>query len=117
MSAVKELHTITTDFYKYLYQQELDRDQESLMESLTEFLNKRETFMNQIKPPYTDEEKKLGKEIVRMDREIEDSFQEQFTQLKGSMKQIQSQKRNNQKYINPYQNVSTVDGMFFDKRN
>ncbi|SES71340.1 flagellar protein FliT [Salinibacillus kushneri] len=117
MSVVKELHKITSEFYNFLYQQDLDRDQEDLLQSMTDFLNKRENIMNQVKPPYSDEEKQLGKEIVSMDREIETSIQKQFAQLKGSMKQIQTQKRNNQKYINPYQNVSTVDGMFFDKRN
>ncbi len=115
MSFVKQLHELTTEMYDKL--QNADSDREQLVKDITAFVRKRETIIKDVKPPYTEEEKKLGQELVQMDQQIQAVFENLLSGLKGSMRQIQNKKRNNTKYVNPYQNVSTVDGMFFDKKN
>ncbi|MRG84772.1 hypothetical protein [Salinibacillus xinjiangensis] len=117
MSAVKQLHEMTTEFFQLTTKRTEQNDRDQLLGDIMKYLDTREELIKKVKSPYTDEETRLGKEIVSMDEQIQASLQDILTQLKGSMKQVQNQKRNNTKYMNPYQNVSTVDGMFFDKRN
>jgi flagellar protein FliT len=117
MSAVKQLHDMTKRIYQKLTQSTQGKDREQLITEITSFLEEREELMKQVQPPYTEEELTLGKELVQMDQEIQGSLQELMTNLKSTMRQLQNQKRNNTKYRNPYQNVGTSDGMFFDKKN
>ena len=114
MSSVKQLHEMTKKMYDKLKDSSFSREQ--MMEDITTFLNGREAIIKDIKAPYTEEEQKLGREVVEMDKEIQKVIQSIFMSLKGSMKQLQNQKKNNTKYVNPYSNVSSMDGMFYDKR-
>ncbi len=114
MSAVKQLHEMTEKMYNKLNDPAVGREQ--MIEEITTFLNEREALIKEVKAPYTEEERKLGQEVVEMDRAIQKVLQSLFMNLKGSMKQLQNQKKNNTKYVNPYSNVSSMDGMFYDKR-
>ncbi|MCP8617609.1 flagellar protein FliT [Salirhabdus salicampi] len=117
MSDVQKLHELTTKLaQKVKTYQNAEAREESITEILS-LLDEREALMQKLSPPYTEKEKALGQEIVKMNEQIEEQLQFFFTQLKGNLKQVQHQKRSNKKYVNPYGNTSTSDGMFFDKRN
>ncbi|WP_102028695.1 flagellar protein FliT [Salirhabdus sp. Marseille-P4669] len=117
MSAVIQLHEKTANLHEQLKQDSTEKDREELISEITIFVNERDELLKAIKPPFTEKEMNLGKEILVMDQQIQEVLQRLLSGLKGSMKDIQNKKRNNRKYVNPYQNVSTVDGMFFDKKN
>jgi flagellar protein FliT len=117
MSAVEQLHDMTSRIYQKVKQPSQGKDREQLITEITSFLDEREELLRKVKPPYSEEELKLGKELVQMDQDIQASLQSLMTNLKSTMRQLQNQKKNNTKYRNPYQNVGTSDGMFFDKKN
>jgi flagellar protein FliT len=117
MSIVKQLHEKTSRTYENIIRSSEGKNRDQVIIEITQFLDERDNIIGQIKQPFTEEEKKLGKELVKMDSKIQEYFQIIIGQIKGSIKQIQNQKRNNKRYVNPYQNVGTSDGMFFDKKN
>ena len=73
--------------------------------------------MDQLNPPYTDEEKVLGEKIYSLNIGIESKMQQLFSDLKVEMKQVQKQKKTKESYTNPYKNVHTSDGTFMDSKN
>jgi flagellar protein FliT len=117
MGVVQELHELTEKMHQKLFQKDMGQDQANLIEDIQQFLRDREELLKEMKAPYTDEERQLGQKILQMDKDIQEAFQQILDGLKHSMKQLQNQKKNNAKYVNPYKNVSTMDGMFFDKKN
>ncbi|MBB6453617.1 flagellar protein FliT [Salirhabdus euzebyi] len=115
MSAVKQMHQLTAEMKHKISDSTIDSDK--LLEEINSFLEQRDSLIKGVKPPYTEEEQVLGNELVQLDKEIQATLQTLLLKLKGSMKQVQNQKGNTQKYMNPYKNLSNIDGMFFDKRN
>ncbi|GAA0472321.1 hypothetical protein [Alkalibacillus silvisoli] len=116
MSEVKALYTLTKQMFERFKQAgEIDREQ--LVSEFDEFVEKRGRLIEKLSGDYTDEEKQLGEETLKLDRELRnlvDQYMKSFQQDFASFKKRQV---TNKKYINPYQNLQGQDGSFIDKRN
>ena len=72
-------------------------------------------MLEQLKPPYSEDDQKLGGEIAQYDEKINAIFKETLNDIKRDMNMLKHKKQQNKKYDNPYAS-SYEDGMFFDKR-
>lgn len=95
-----------------LVQQE-KRDE--LIESINRFLDERDQLIPNVKPPYTEEQHKLGAEIVQMNVFIDTKLDLLKKEIQQDIANQKKRKTSTTKYVNPYQ-AAPADGMFFDKR-
>lgn len=116
MNRLEKIYELTLQI-KQLFEQNVDsNNREDVIEQLNELLEKRGEYMKQLTPPYTEEENKLGQQLIPMNEQIEKQIQKVFHELKLEMKQFKKQKKTNHSYANPYKQVQVNDGMFLDKK-
>ncbi|MEH7381332.1 flagellar protein FliT [Bacillus sp. JJ1533] len=115
MNALLSLNGITKELLELLEQPIPKENRDSFIERITSFLDLRDRAIKEIAPPYTDEEKKLGAEIVLINKIIDAKLAEIKLEIQTDLAQLKKSKATSKKYANPYQ-AGPADGMFFDKR-
>ncbi|WP_353654037.1 flagellar protein FliT [Bacillus sp. ISL-55] len=113
VSAVKDFYEATLELIQILQKPLEERDEKIL--KVEELLEKREVLMKGIVPPYTLEDAELGRQIVQLNTRLDQLLIAEKIWIQKDIKNLQTKKESNTKYVNPYQNLST-DGMFYDKR-
>jgi flagellar protein FliT len=116
MNRVQPIFELTVQMQILLEDDIATQERKDVIDQLNMLLLERETFMEQATEPFTKEEIELGKKLVPMNREIEAKMEVIFSEIKDEMKQVKKQKQSNRKYVNPYENIQTIDGMFMDKK-
>lgn len=117
MKRVEALYTLTKEMLELLDKPcESFEARDRLIESIDAMLNKRETLVQQVQPPYTEEEVQLGKQIVEMDRIIKEKMHHVLGSIEGDLRRLKQKKDSDKTYINPYKNLETVDGMYVDNK-
>ncbi|WP_249871312.1 flagellar protein FliT [Oceanobacillus saliphilus] len=116
MNRAKPVYEVTMKIKTILDQKITPQARESAIEKLNDLIIDRGTYMESLTPPYSEEEQRLGRELVQLNEEIEKKMHLLFADLKLEMIQVQKQKKSNQSYTNPYKNVHTMDGMFMDSK-
>ena len=77
-------------------------------------LDQREELLKSIQPPFTQQEKELGKKLVELDQKL-NSYYKNKSRKFSKIKKLHMKKESNQKYTNPYESMP-VDGLFYDKQ-
>lgn len=116
MNRVQALYDTTAQLDALVSQPVTSENREEVVQSLTALLEVRTGQMEELKPPFTTEENRLGKELLPMNDRISKHVQLIFDQLKIDIRTIKKQKQSGKKYINPYASMQTLDGRFLDKR-
>src|SRR5690625_2152127 len=93
-----------------------DNDRADILEEVNNLLVEREALLRQIKPPYTEEEEKIGLNIIKLDKTIKERMENLYREIQQDLKQIKQKRDTNITYINPYKNMKTVDGMYCDNK-
>lgn len=91
-------------------------DREEKIKLIHEYLGKRETEIEGLCPPYSQEEMELGKLLVHLNTKLQTLLEREKLFIQQDMKNLYSKKESNRKYTNPYESLAT-DGVFYDKRN
>lgn len=112
MASWQQFLTITKELDELVHSKEKRSDVVSHLERL---LDQRETMMRELEQP-TEEEKPLLEEIKKRDLKINQKLEFLFNDLKRDMRNNKKQKASKKQYTNPYQNVSSYDGMFLDSK-
>lgn len=107
---------ITEQLFHLVSKPVLSDQREERIEKITVLLDEREQLLSNLKPPFSQEEKQLFSKIVSWNETITTKFVELKQDIQHDMVQLKKTKSSNVQYTNPYQNVSTSDGMFYDKR-
>jgi flagellar protein FliT len=116
MSVVEQLHHITKEFYESIVCKNVKKDErDGWIEALERFLQDRENLLANIQPPFTEEEKRLGAEIVQFNQKIDEKLKQVKQDIQLDIRNLKKTKESTNKYLNPYQSLS-MDGMFYDKR-
>ena len=71
--------------------------------------------MKLIQPPFSPQEKEVGKQLIKLDQQVKRLMGEQKIDIMQDLKNARMKKQSNQKYTNPYESMG-VDGIFFDKQ-
>lgn len=59
---------------------------------------------------------KLHVTLKELDKGIQERLQNILQLIKDDLKAVQNTKKNEKQYSNPYSNVQTMDGMYYDKK-
>src|SRR5699024_3869219 len=73
-----------------------------MLPKVNELINKREFLIKQVKEPYTDNEKRLGQKLIKLNEEIQTLMETNFSEVKNDILQLKQNKSSNMSYINPY---------------
>jgi flagellar protein FliT len=115
-AAVQNCFDITKELFEVLtapHSGEQDRDQ--TIERIDNLVDKREGLLKDIQPPFSEEEKELGQQMVKMNKVIDQKLSLLREEIKRDMNGINKKKTNVKKYSNPYENMQ-FDGVYYDKR-
>lgn len=112
MESIQSFQKVTMALIEAL-QQEHDRDEK--INKIQRLLNQREELLKTIQPPFSPQEKELGKQLIKLDQQVKVLMAEQKIDIMQDMKSARMKKQSNQKYTNPYESMG-VDGIFFDKQ-
>lgn len=116
MGKLETLYNVTKELEDVVNQSITSKNRESVIEQMNLLIEKRGILMENVKPPFTEEEKLMGKKLVTMNETVQSKMGEVLHLLKIEMKQLKKQKKSNQNYVNPYKDVRTLDGMFMDSK-
>ncbi|MGE6754513.1 flagellar protein FliT [Rossellomorea sp. NPDC071047] len=114
MSSVLLCYTITKQLKEAL-EQVTDENRESTIEEVESLLEKRQSVLGTIKPPYTYDEQELGKQMIGWNQQIDRQLAQLRLEIKRDMNGLTKKKTSVQKYSNPYGSLQ-YDGMFYDKK-
>ena len=112
MKSIQAFQNVTNELIELLQQEKSDRDER--IEKIQSLLNQREELLKSIQPPFSPQEKELGKQLVEQDQLVKQLMGKQKIDIMQDMKSARMKKQSNQKYTNPYESIG-VDGVFFDK--
>ena len=117
MGYVQTLFQITSEMIEELNKFEKnEQDRPTTIEHMTTLIERRDEVIKQIKPPYSDDEMKLGQQVITLNEEIQKKMQDLYTSVKEDMNKVKKQKQSRRSYINPYGNLKTTDGMYVDHK-
>lgn len=95
---------------------EKDEDKrDDVIGRVEQLLDVREQLQKDIQAPFTKEEEQFGKEIVRLERQMQTQLAQFFKGIQQAISVTQSKKTNMQSYINPYRNLQQ-DGAYYDTK-
>ena len=112
MKAIQDFIKTTSQLISVL---ETEPDRNQKIELIETLLEKREQSMAKIQPPFSESEQDLGKQVVELNQRVTLLLEQQKAEIQRDLKQLNVKKESTNKYVNPYQSLST-DGMFYDKK-
>ncbi|WP_430790973.1 flagellar protein FliT [Virgibacillus flavescens] len=116
MGRLELLVEITTELELVLNSSVDSKNREPIIEQINSLIERRGSLLDEVKPPFTEEEKVLGKKLVVMNETIQIKMNKVLSSLKVEMKQLKTQKKSNLNYVNPYKDVRSMDGMYVDSK-
>jgi len=116
MNKVQKVYEITESIHQLLFNQDQKLEREQLIEQVNELIDQRQKEVDQLAPPYTEEETKLGQKTIQFDEAINEELSVLFKNIQADMKEVQQRKAQNKSYINPYGKLKTTDGMYLDSK-
>ncbi len=116
MEKLEKVYQLTVELEKLLADPISAKEREEVIQKLNDLIEERGKWMEEISPPYTEEERRLGEKIYKMNIGIEEKMQQLFSEIKMEMAQMKKQKKSQQSYTNPYKDLSVSDGTFLDRK-
>ncbi|HLS06701.1 MAG TPA: hypothetical protein VK079_02020 [Bacillota bacterium] len=113
---IEKLYDLTEELLNLVIQKPLNKNRESLINDINDLIDRREKCIKNIQPPYTENEVTIGQQIVQMDEEISQKMLHMQQSIRNEIKHMRKSKQSTTSYVNPYENVRTIDGMFLDQR-
>lgn len=115
MGRLHELYKITMQMVKVLKNTE-ETSRDKTIDTMNELIEERDQVIANIKAPYSEEEMKIGQQVVKLNEQIKVNMDKLYENVKSDMKKIKQQKKLNRTYINPYGPIKTTDGMYVDNK-
>ena len=116
VSSLANIYMLTHDLYQLIIQSVNKDNREEMIEQINELLNKREVALQNYNPAPSINDEEVMKEISLWNVTINSRLEEIKLQIQKDLVQLRKAKSSNLQYTNPYQNVATKDGMFYDKK-
>ncbi|WP_299093528.1 flagellar protein FliT [uncultured Metabacillus sp.] len=116
MSSIEKVYGITKQLFELMSHPVIKDTRDDVIQRITSMLDHREELLKEVQPPFTENDKRAFEQIVAWNKVINTKFTDLKQQIQLDMVQLKRAKSSKQQYVNPYQHVSTSDGMFYDKR-
>jgi flagellar protein FliT len=114
MSSVRLCHSVTKQLHSTVDGIN-GENREDVIGKIEKLLEERQILLENIRPPFTDQEQALGQQMMVWNQEIDRNLILLRTEIKRDMNGLTKKKTTAQKYTNPYENMQH-DGMFYDKK-
>ncbi|MCP3031422.1 flagellar protein FliT [Halobacillus sp. A1] len=108
--------TITELLSKEVNRKVTDDNRQEVVQEIQRLLGERSAIIQQLPQPQTNKEKEIVQTVMSLDLDINQKLEFLFNGLKVELRQMRRQKSSTQRYMNPYQSVSSFDGMFMDRK-
>lgn len=95
--------------------QAMNRDEK--IATIERLIEERNQVIGGITAPYSSEDITLGIETVQLNEKVAQLLTREKVLIQNDMRKLNHKKTSTNKYVNPYANMTTVDGIFYDKRN
>lgn len=115
MSAVENFYQATLELLKLL-EDEQSKDRDEKINKIRALLEKREGLMITMSPPFSQEDRELGKKLISLNQKVIALLIAEKTSIQKDINSFKKKKQTVTKYSNPYESLSTIDGVFYDKR-
>ncbi len=116
MGKLDTIYDVTNKIENILNQTITTKNRESIITVVTKLIEERGRMMKKLTPPFSEQEKLLGKKVVELNVQIENKMETLFESLKQDIRKVNKQKESNRSYINPYGNIKSTDGMYLDSK-
>jgi flagellar protein FliT len=116
MSVVTALFHLTKELRDLVCAPVPAEKREETIETIERLLAERDELLRELRPPYSGEEQRLGRQIVQWNQEIEEHLRELKRQIQRDLAMVREKRRANTHYTNPYEQSLAMDGMFYDKK-
>jgi flagellar protein FliT len=116
MSVATALFHVTKELRDLVCAPISSEKREETIETIERLLAERDELLQNLRPPYSEEEQRLGRQIVAWNREIEEHLQAIKRQIQRDLAMVREKRRANAHYTNPYEQSLAMDGMFYDKK-
>ncbi|ATA61424.1 flagellar protein FliT [Geobacillus stearothermophilus] len=91
-------------------------EREARLVQVDELLRRREEWLRELRPPYSEEEQRLGREIIAWNEEIERRLHRVGDEIRNDLRMAGAKRQANARYVHPYEQPLSFDGMFYDKK-
>ncbi len=115
VNVVVDVYSLTKQLYELVQHLPNSEERDSYIERVEGLLEQRQQLLPQIQPPFSEEEQRLGQEIVRMNQVIDGQLKKRKEEVSVDIRKLKQKQQKTNKYANPYENLS-FDGTFYDKR-
>jgi flagellar protein FliT len=115
VSAVLNIYTVTKELCQLCQSAPENEARDSYIDRVEGLLTQRQSMLLQVQPPFSAEEQQLGKEIVKMNKIIDEQLEKRKEEVSKDIRHLKQKEQQANKYVNPYENLS-FDGTFYDKR-
>lgn len=115
---LQDVLQISASLYEYLGEAPKTDDREQFIEEITLKLDERaEKIAALNKSGFKfDGAEKMHSTLFQLDQGIQERLQAVLGSIKVDLKTLQSTKKNDHSYSNPYGHVQVMDGMYYDKK-
>ncbi|MGE7622505.1 flagellar protein FliT [Viridibacillus sp. NPDC096237] len=119
MDNVQQLLIASEQLYSHLTNLPADKDRDAYIEKIDTLLDARGAIIDalQANDPNALNNHPLLKNLLELDKGIQERLLKVKNLIKTDMQQLQTTKTSEQKYTNPYASVQTMDGMYYDRKN
>ncbi|MCA0984668.1 flagellar protein FliT [Halobacillus yeomjeoni] len=115
MSLWKEFLTLTEKLDETVHQTVTEKNRSTILDDVDLLLDQRSDLIQRLPQP-ADSEMVLLDEVKKRDLKINQRLEFLLSGLKQDMRNMKKQKTSKQRYTNPYQSVSSFDGMYLDQK-
>lgn len=116
MNRLQSFYELTETLEGLLEQDITPENRGAIIGEVNQLMEQRANLLLKIHPPFIEEEKQTGAQIVAKNHKIQTKMNMLFSELKQEMMEIQQKKKSNQTYTNPYRHIRPPDGMFLDSK-
>ena len=115
---LQQLLQISAKLYEKLIANPEEAKRDELIEEIKILLDIRGEIMEELVQSgfsYNVEDK-THQMLFELDKGIRSRLETVMSAIKTDMKELQTSKKSEQQYLNPYSHIQTMDGMYYDKK-
>lgn len=115
---LQQLLQVSAKLYEQLGQSVKGEDRDAYIVAIHEKLDERGELIDALQDTQFqyDANNRLHRTLAELDKGINERLQTILTAIKGDIKDLHAVKAQEQRYTNPYSNVQTMDGRYYDRK-
>lgn len=116
---LQQLLQLSAKLYEHLNNVPNGEERESYIEKINVLLDERGVIIEALAEAgfKYDPSQKMHSTLAELDKGINARLNKVLVNVKNDLKNLQKSKKNESQYMNPYAQVRTMDGTYYDKKN